>query len=99
MEEWMLLRTAFGLALIGAPAAHAQQQPAPQPQKIPDAIYTTFYAASDYRFDGASNSSGEPVLQASLHWWRPDHVFAGVFLTTVDYSGYYDPDTSYEVDV
>src|SRR5262249_17787047 len=64
-----------------------------------DAIFPTLTLASEYRFDGQSNSSGEPVAQASLYWWRPDHFYAGVFLTNVDYSGFGDPDTSYEVDV
>lgn len=55
--------------------------------------------ASEYRFDGVSNSSGEPALQASIYWWRPDHFYAGVFATSVDFRGFYDPDTSYEIDL
>lgn len=86
------------IALHLAQAAAAQETPA-QPQAIPDALYPTLTIASEYRYDGASSSSGEPVVQASLYWWRPDHAFAGVFLTSVDYSGFHDPDTSYEVDV
>jgi uncharacterized protein (TIGR02001 family) len=62
-------------------------------------LYPTLTAASEYRCDGVSNSSGEPALQGSLYWWRPDHFFAGIFATTVDFSGFYDPDTSYEIDV
>lgn len=62
-------------------------------------LYPTLTLASEYRYDGVSNSSGEPALQASLYWWRPDHFFAGVFATSVDFSGFYDPDTSYEIDV
>jgi uncharacterized protein (TIGR02001 family) len=62
-------------------------------------LYPTLILTSDYRYDGNSNSSGEPALQASLYWWRPDHFYAGIFATSVDFSGYYDPDTSYEIDV
>jgi len=100
----LALKTTLGLALLQlSTIAHAQEAeapPAPTLQAAPsDAIFPTLTVASEYRFDGASSSSGSPAVQASLYWWRPDHVFAGVFLTTVDYSGYYDPDTSYEVDI
>lgn len=95
----------IGLALQAAFVAHAQTAPEATQQAAPgeaapgDAIFPTLTLASEYRYDGASNSSGEPVAQASLYWWRPDHFFAGAFLTTVDYSGFYDPDTSYEIDI
>ena len=85
------LKTALGLALLQAGHAHAQS---PKP-----ALYPTLIVTSDYRYDGASNSSGNPAVQASLYLWRPDHIYAGIFLTSVDFSGYYDPDTSYEVDI
>ena len=61
-------------------------------------LYPAFSVATEYRFDGVSSSSGAPVVQAGLHWWRPDKFFAGVYATTVDYSGFYDETTSYEVD-
>lgn len=87
------VKTALMLASIAAPIfeqeAFAQES----------ALYPTLTVASEYRYDGTSSSSGEPVVQASLYWWRPDHFYAGVFLSTVDYSGFYDPDTSYEVDI
>src|SRR5262245_32686733 len=62
-------------------------------------LYPTLMLTSDYRYDGVSNTSGNPALQASLYWWRPDHFYAGIFATTVDFSGFYDPDTSYEIDL
>jgi uncharacterized protein (TIGR02001 family) len=92
MEDGMgVAKLAIGLLLLPAGAAHAQE--------VKDALFPTITVASEYRFDGASNSSGEPVVQGSLYWWRPDHFYAGVFLTTVDYYGFYDPDTSYEIDL
>lgn len=52
--------------------------------------------ASDYRYDGVSESAERPVIQGSLYWWRPDRTYAGMFLTQVDFR---DPGkTSYEVD-
>ena len=62
-------------------------------------LYPSIAVASEYRYDGVSNSSGNPALQASLYWWRPDHFFAGVFATTVDFGGFHDPDTSCEIDI
>jgi uncharacterized protein (TIGR02001 family) len=52
--------------------------------------------ASDYRYDGVSESAERPVIQGSLYWWRPDKTYAGIFLTQVDLR---DPGkTSYEID-
>jgi uncharacterized protein (TIGR02001 family) len=85
---------ALALASIAVPAFAQQATPA-----IPGALYPTVTVASEYRYDGTSSSSGNPVAQASLYWWRPDHNYAGVFVSTVDYSGFYDPDTSHEIDV
>jgi uncharacterized protein (TIGR02001 family) len=52
--------------------------------------------ASDYRYDGVSESAERPVIQGSLYWWRPDRTYAGIFVTQVDLS---DPGkTSYEVE-
>lgn len=87
------LPATIGLALFAstAGAAHAQQ--------AKDALFPTLIVASEYRYDGTSSSSGNPVVQGSLYWWRPDHFYAGVFASTVDYSGFHDPDTSYEIDI
>ena len=52
--------------------------------------------ASDYRYDGVSESAERPAIQGSLYWWRPDRTYAGIFVTQVDFR---DPGkTSYEVD-
>jgi uncharacterized protein (TIGR02001 family) len=83
---------ALGLALLQI--GHAAEAQAPKPQLFP-----TLTVASEYRYDGTSSSSGNSVIQGSLYLWRPDHFYAGVFLTNVDYSGFHDPDTSYEVDL
>lgn len=86
----MRITQAACVCLLTAGAVHAQEW---------GRLYPTLTLTSDYRYDGTSNSSGKPALQGSLHWWRPDHFYAGVFATTVDFSGYRDPDTSYEIDV
>src|SRR5690349_11991421 len=85
-------RTALAIATLLAPA------PALAQQAGQDRILPTLILTSEYRYDGTSSSSGNPAIQASLYWWRPDHFYAGVFVTSVDYSGFYDPETSYEID-
>lgn len=95
-------RLATALCFLSPCFAQAEEKLAssPQPLQVPqDQLFAALTLASEYRFDGQSNSSGEPVVQVSLYWWRPDHFYAGVFLTSVDFSGYYDPETSYEIDV
>src|ERR1700733_8701480 len=89
--RWVLC----GAAMIAFPFVTSAQA---QPQG-PARLSPTLTTASQYRYDGVSNSSGKPVAQASLYWWRRDHLFAGVFVSTVDMSAFYDPDTSYEVDL
>ncbi len=108
MRYWRSAAAAAALALGLAEAAAAQEldeATAPQTQSAGrqmsrwGALFPSVVVASEYRFDGKSNSSGEPVVQASLYWWRPDKTFVGVWASTVDFSGYYDPNTSYEIDV
>lgn len=41
--------------------------------------------SSDYRFDGMSLSNRDPALQLSLHWWRPDNFYAGIWASQVDF--------------
>lgn len=93
--------TAAGLAALALAGVAAGQEEAAQIRQPASwgALYPTLTVASEYRYDGNSNSSGEPVVQASLYWWRPDKTFLGVFASTVDFSGYYDRETSYEIDV
>lgn len=40
---------------------------------------------SDYRFDGMSLSNRDPVAQLSLHWWRPDNFYAGIWASQVNF--------------
>ncbi len=51
--------------------------------------------ASDYRFNGMSLSNREPVIQGSLHLWRPDGYYAGIWVSEVDFL---DGETSIELD-
>lgn len=62
------------------------------------AVYPSLSIASEYRFDGVSNSSGKPAAQGTLYVSLPDAFYAYVFATTVDLEGFGDPGTSYEID-
>lgn len=60
-------------------------------------LFSFVALTSDYRWAGASSSGRQPVPQLSVHWWRPDDSYAGLFVTGVDYN---DPgQTSVEVDL
>jgi uncharacterized protein (TIGR02001 family) len=59
-------------------------------------LYSAVTLASDYRYQGVSESRGRPVIQGYVHWWRPDGFYAGVFATQVDF-GYHGAPT-YEID-
>lgn len=59
-------------------------------------IYTSATLASEQRFNGVSNSDGEPVLQASIHWAKEDGLYAGIWGTQVDFDD--SADTSLELD-
>ena len=49
-------------------------------------------AVSDYRFRGISQSDGGPAAQASVAYDHPTGLFAGVFASTVDFSGAFHAD-------
>lgn len=87
----MIWRGALLLALAGGlvPAgAQAQSR---------GALYSSVSLTSDYRYQGVSNSDGDPAFQAYVHWWRPDGYYLGLFASQVDFD---DPgDTSYELDL
>lgn len=68
-------------ALIIASSASAEEVPTSKHGFLLPAISI----ASDYRFNGISLSNREPVLQGSLHWWRPDNYYAGIWLSKVDF--------------
>ncbi|WP_372782648.1 TorF family putative porin [Phenylobacterium sp.] len=59
-------------------------------------LFSAVMLASDYRYQGVSESRGRPVVQGYVHWWRPDGVYAGVFATKVDFG--YGGAPTYEVD-
>jgi uncharacterized protein (TIGR02001 family) len=59
-------------------------------------LFSAVSLASDYRYQGVSESLGRPVVQGYVHWWRPDGFYAGVFATKVDF-GYAGAPT-YEID-
>src|ERR1700759_4955165 len=59
-------------------------------------LFSAVTLSSDYRYQGASESLGRPVVQGYVHWWRPAGFYAGVFATKVDF-GYAGAPT-YEID-
>ncbi|MBI1197692.1 MAG: hypothetical protein GC203_07510 [Phenylobacterium sp.] len=61
----------------------------------PSGIYSSVTLTSDYRYQGVSNSDQHAVVQANVHYFRPDGWYAGVFATGVDFNDY---GTSYELD-
>ena len=68
-----------------------------QAQSNRGGLFSSVGLTSDYRYQGVSNSDGNPALQGYVHWWRPDGFYAGLFATQVDFD---DPgDTSYELDL
>lgn len=68
-----------------APAAHSQQ--------LPDHIlFAQASIASDYRFDGLSNSDRHASLEGTLYLWRPDKWFAGTTVMGVDNGASYEVD-------
>jgi uncharacterized protein (TIGR02001 family) len=77
-----------GIAALGVKAV--AQEPKPQ-------VFSQLQLSSEYRYDGVNNSSGNPSAQVSVYLWRPDHFYAGLWVASVDYSGYRDPDTKQEV--
>jgi uncharacterized protein (TIGR02001 family) len=59
-------------------------------------LFSAVTLASDYRYQGVSESRGRPVVQGYVHWWRPDGYYAGVFATQVDFG--YSGAPTYEID-
>ena len=68
------------LLIVASPVASEDSEPPKWGALLP-AISIT----SDFRFNGMSLSNREPALQGSLHWWRPDNYYAGVWLSKVDF--------------
>jgi uncharacterized protein (TIGR02001 family) len=86
----LLAASAIGVATGMFASAHAERS---WGRLIPQAEI-----ASDYRFDGVSESDREPTAQLSIYWWRPDNYYAGVFITGAHFHGFGDTTTSYEID-
>jgi uncharacterized protein (TIGR02001 family) len=59
-------------------------------------LFSAVVLASDYRYQGVSESRGRPVVQGYVHWWRPDGFYAGVFATQVDFG--YSGAPTFEID-
>jgi uncharacterized protein (TIGR02001 family) len=82
---------ALAFALTGPAAAWAADAPGAW-----GGLFSAITLASDYRYQGVSESRGRPVVQGYVHWYRPDGFYAGVFATQVDYG--YQGAPSYEID-
>ena len=87
----MKLRIAVVLTTFMYLSAHAEQQDIPQWGVLLPALSV----ASDYRFNGMSLSDRKPVAQVSLHLWRPDGHYAGLWISEVDFL---DGETTLEID-
>src|SRR5262249_52736847 len=59
-------------------------------------LYPSVMLASDYRYDGYSNNGGDPALQLSLHLYRPDGYYAGIFTSNAKTNAPGSP--SWEID-
>lgn len=61
-------------------------------------ISVTATVASDYVFNGVSQSDGKPVLQGSADWYNESGYYVGAFISRVDYAPFGIPDTEVELD-
>ena len=92
-----LITAALLICPVAARADDAASPPGPPADSlISGGLFSAITLASDYRYEGVSESKGHPVVQAYLHWWRPDGFYVGVFATKVDF-GYASAPT-YEID-
>lgn len=60
-------------------------------------LYGYVQWTNDYRYYGYSESARHSAEQGGLHWSGPDGIYAGVFVTGVDFKDYRK--TSYEADL
>lgn len=77
------------LALLFAWHAEAEDE-------VQSALFSAVTIASEHRFNGLSLTDRNPALQLSLHWWRSDGRYAGIWMTNVDYLDAHN--TTLEVD-
>jgi uncharacterized protein (TIGR02001 family) len=60
-------------------------------------VFSAVMLASDYRYQGVSESRGHAVMQGYAHWQDRAGYFVGVFATQVDFG--YSSAPSYELDI
>ena len=87
MKRWLVLVLSF----LTFATARAEQQEIPKWGVLLPAVSVS----SDYRFNGMSLSDRKPVVQGSLHLWRPDGYYAGLWMSEVDFL---DGETTLELD-
>src|SRR4051812_38544706 len=92
------MKTLNRLALLVSMVLPAAMALAPTPARAGDwgGLFSAVTLASDYRYQGVSESLGRPVVQGYVHWWRPDGFYAGVFAAQADFG--YVGAPSYEID-
>ncbi len=56
-----------------------------EPVLLTGKIFPAVSLVSEHRYQGMSLTDRNPALQVSLHWWRPDDYYAGVWFSNVDY--------------
>ncbi|WP_374471767.1 TorF family putative porin [Phenylobacterium sp.] len=76
---------ALALAMVALPASAGEW----------GGLFPSVGVTSDYRYQGVSNSDGHPAVQGNVHYWRPDGLYAGLFVSQVDFN---DGSTSFETD-
>jgi uncharacterized protein (TIGR02001 family) len=97
MEIRAMSRLALAALLAALPAAGHAQSTSPAQPNPRGGLFSAVTLASDYRYQGVSESRGRPVAQGYVHWWRPDGYYLGAFATQVDFG--YSAAPSYEVDI
>lgn len=75
-----------GLAVVAIALSAAAPQVAWAQIKTPvGVLYPEIRVATDYRYDGFSNSDNRPTVQAGVYLWRPDNFYAGAEIDHVRY--------------
>lgn len=90
------------MGLLGAMSLAGFAQPAFADGEESESAWGPFSATvavtSDYRFRGITQSDNEAAIQGSIDFAQ-DWFFAGVWASSLDFTGFGDPDTSLEVDL
>ncbi len=69
---------AIGIFLFAASAALAEEE-------VKGLVLPAVSLASEHRFNGMSLTNRNPALQLSVHYWRADGYYAGIWTTNVDF--------------